>query len=339
MIDINKTQFTNEELKLFTHLITSKEKQVLSFLSIFLQKRYDKVEITNDYIVAIGNIPIALAAHIDIVHPESSQKELFYDTTKGVLWSPNGLGADDRAGIFIILEILKKGYRPTIIFTTGEERGGIGATQLIKKHPAKITELNYIIELDRRGSTDCVFYECENPEFEKYIEKFGFITQWGTYTDICEICPKWGMAGVNLSVGYEHEHTYSEILRVSWLKSTMNKVIKMLEDINNSKFFKYIPGNKWDWYSNYYGSSYSFDKYQYRCKSCQGIFDYCDVVKVKNSKDGNTYSYYCVDCLDGGIGYCDICEELYQLEEGNKEHNLCPTCRKKLEKEITKINE
>ena len=40
---------------------------------------------------------------------------------KNVMISPDGLGADDRAGVFMIMNIVKAGFRPHVIFTTDEE--------------------------------------------------------------------------------------------------------------------------------------------------------------------------------------------------------------------------
>ena len=91
-------------------------------------------------------------------------REVFYDRQQNVIWSPDGLGADDRAGVFAIIQIIKKGLRPHIIFTTDEESGAWGATALSKEQ-CPFEDLRYVIELDRRGSNDCVFYDCENLEF------------------------------------------------------------------------------------------------------------------------------------------------------------------------------
>ena len=106
------------------------------------------------------------------------------------------------------------------ILTIGAKKG---------REAEAITDLNYIIQLDRRGSNDCVFYECNNPEFVEYVEAFGFVTAHGTFSDISTICPSWGIAGVNLSIGYIDEHSYSEILYVGNMLATIGKVEKMQE--------------------------------------------------------------------------------------------------------------
>lgn len=180
----------------------------------FLCQKYENVIITKDYIVAIGEIPIALVAHLDTVY-KTPVSNLYYDRQKCIMWSPEGLGADDRAGVFAIIKILHEGLRPTIIFTTDEEQGGRGATVLGTQNCP--TKLKYMIELDRRGESDCVFYDCYNPEFVKYIESFGFKEAYGSFSDISFLMPPWKVCGVNLSIGYEEEHSYIEQLNTTWL--------------------------------------------------------------------------------------------------------------------------
>ena len=119
-------------------------------------------------------------------------------------------------------------------------------------------DLKYIIELDRQGTNDCVFYNCSNEEFTNYIEQFGFITDWGTFSDISDICPMWEIAGVNLSIGYKNEHTQVETLNTDVLYSTIKKVEKMLDEAKSIKQFEYID----DFGSVYYLSSLA--KYPWR---------------------------------------------------------------------------
>ena len=110
------------DVKIFEELVKMEQSQLLKTLLTFLKKNYDNVTATEDYLIAEGDIPIALIAHLDtgVTDPPDN---IYYDPRKGVIWSPEGLGADDRAGIFSILKIVKAGYKPHIIFTTEEERG------------------------------------------------------------------------------------------------------------------------------------------------------------------------------------------------------------------------
>ena len=112
---------SNQDYRLFERLVSLTQKGLHQAMAQYLKEKYEKVIVTKDYIVAIGDIPIALVAHMDTVF-KNPVADLYYDQRKGVLWSPQGLGADDRAGIFAILKIIQSGLRPAIIFTTDEEK-------------------------------------------------------------------------------------------------------------------------------------------------------------------------------------------------------------------------
>lgn len=213
-------------------------------LLIELKNKYNYKNITYKegfYILAEGTIPICLVAHTDTVF-KYQPINIFYDSSEGVMWSPEGLGADDRAGILAILTLLEKGHRPHIIFTNLEESGMIGADELIQDFPRSPIKINFIIQLDRRGKDDCVFYECDNIRFIKYIQTFGFSLNYGTCSDISIIAPEWGIAATNVSVGYEDEHSYVERLYIKDLMQTIFKVDEILTaNKKKSQKYKYIP--------------------------------------------------------------------------------------------------
>lgn len=328
----------------------------------YLKTVYPKVKYTKEYIFAEGEIPIALVAHLDTVFVEPP-KNIYYDERKGVIWSPDGLGADDRAGVFAILKIIKHGLRPHIIFTTDEEKGGIGSSQLTmvyKSHP--FNKLKYIIQLDRRGVNDCVFYECDNKKFTKYIESFGFVEEIGSFSDISILCPAWKVAGVNLSIGYEDEHSISETLHVNAMLATIKTVINMLRVAENAPSFKFIPAK---WYEKFYYSEKKtkngknniydllayddaeYDEYYYGdygyslltddvvCDKCGGTFFEYETIPVER-KD-HTLKYICPDCLSiEEVGWCRICGEAYEIDYEHLDDNLCYTCKADLEKKRKK---
>lgn len=219
------------------------QSQLLSMLRTWIKKNYpkDKIIITNDYIVAEGDIPIALSAHLDTVG-DAPPEDIYYDPKKKVMWSPQLMGADDRAGVYAIIQIIQAGYRPCIIFSTDEEQGCLGASTLVQENPiCPLENLKAIFQLDRRGREDSVYYNCNNPDFEEYVNKFGFTTAYGTFTDISVIAPAWGVAAVNLSIGYEDEHTKLEILHTDWMWETIEKVKNILDAEKDMKMYSYIP--------------------------------------------------------------------------------------------------
>ena len=231
---------------LFTDLAKMSQEDLKANLVKFLKKHYKTVVEAPYYVYAIGDIDIALMAHLDTVFTESKEKRIFCDEENEIIWSPEGLGADDRAGVFAILKIVTKHkMRPHVVFTLDEEVGGTGARELAKiKNPFE--NLKYIIQLDRRGQNDSVFYKCNSKEFEFYINSFDFETNIGTYSDISFVCPAWGIAGVNLSVGYENEHTNAEYLNLHYLNLTIQKVVEMLKHSSKISTFKYQEDNVCD---------------------------------------------------------------------------------------------
>ena len=158
---------SENDYQLFRALAELTQEQLRNLLFAHLKRKYKKIIATEEYIYAVGDIPIGLLAHMDTVF-KAPPTEIYYDRRKNVMWSPTGLGADDRAGVFSILQLIKAGYRPHVIFTTDEEIGCVGAQEL-SFLPCPFEDLRYIIQLDRRNSNDCVFYDCANAEFEKNI--------------------------------------------------------------------------------------------------------------------------------------------------------------------------
>ena len=221
-------KWTASDQALFTTIVQMTQSSLLRSLRNYLRKHYAKERViaTTDYILVEGDIPVMLVAHMDTVF-KYPPEQIYYDQKQHIMWSPQGLGADDRAGVYLIWKIVRAGYRPHICFTTDEEIGGVGAIALTDDFKTAPFDIKYIIELDRQGANDCVFYACANHEFQNFIEEYGFVTDWGTFSDISEICPSWKIAGVNLSVGYKNEHREIETLNTAVMLDTYRKVCKM----------------------------------------------------------------------------------------------------------------
>lgn len=321
----------DKDLALMEALVKLTQEQLKATMKLYLEQNYTKVVNTSSYIYAIGDIPIALVAHLDTVFP-FPPKDIYYDRKKGVLFAPEGAGFDDRAGIFGIIKLIQEGYRPHIIFTTDEEKGCLGARQLVLDLEAPFAMMKYIIELDRRGKDDCVFYDCANDDFVDYVETFGFKENYGTFSDISEICSAWMVAGVNLSIGYEDEHSVAEVLRVPHLYKTISRVKEMLDVAEKAPSFLYVPSkfayNKWwklvDNESPVPGALH--------CHKCKLDFDEYEMLPVK-MLDGST-KFYCPDCMvTNPIQWCYRCCEACEVppEEGDyyKDY-LCEDCRKEV---------
>ena len=83
--------------------------QLKTTLVNYLKEKYGSISVAEvgDCVLAQGNIPVALVAHMDTVF-KVLPSEVYFDPKAQVMWSPQGLGADDRAGIYAIIQIIEK---------------------------------------------------------------------------------------------------------------------------------------------------------------------------------------------------------------------------------------
>ena len=294
---------TEEDRKLLQTLCQMTEIKLRRFLIKTLKKFNYQPVVKTQYIFAEGSLPICLIAHMDTVF-KYPPEEFLYDPKKGILWGVGGSGFDDRAGIFAILKLLQRGYRPSIIFTTDEERGCIGSQAFIQDYPeCPFKDCRALVQLDRANRDDCVFYKCDNPEFENYIVSFGFEFAFGTFTDISWLGPAWKIAAVNLSVGYLDEHTTQERIHLNWLEETINKTAQILKVAPEMQKYIYIeekisPINYY--YYNIFPTTADDNDDMLsieRCYFCGRQFDNKKIIKhiIYNKK----YNYsICAECKD-----------------------------------------
>lgn len=336
-----------QEIDYLKFLCSKKQEGLANYLNEWLVESgsfqdEEVVYVQNSFIYAQGDIPVCLVAHLDTVH-RSLPSTIYHDEEKCVLWAPEGIGGDDRCGVYAILKILEEGLKPHVIFTFDEEIGGLGASVASSMlNP----ELNYMIEIDRRGKDDCVFYDCANKDFISYVEEFGFNCNWGTFSDISYLAPAWGCAAVNLSAGYLNEHTNQEIIRYDWLFDTIAKIKKMLLDSDTA--FEYVPkDNKYYGYDYGYGGSYcgyssrvngrfsngnleecfgcgdyvateDFDYYNSLCKKC------CSAFGLKTEEERNASSS--VVKSSSGLVECPKCGSWVDKNVYDEDGEYCVYC-------------
>ena len=198
-----------------------------------------------NFILIKGVAPVMLVAHLDTVH-EQSVRDICTSADGNIIMSPQGIGGDDRCGVFALVKIYRLSkVKPWLLFCCDEEIGGLGAKKFCLAHkqkqlPKNLDTLKLIIEIDRRGSNDAVFYKCANLDFEKYITSKGFKTAQGSFSDISLIAPELGIAAVNLSSGYYSPHTLHEYIVRSELESTIEKVSEMVSDAAKPDFPKFV---------------------------------------------------------------------------------------------------
>lgn len=200
------------------------------------------------YVLVHGEAPILLVAHLDTVH-EQPVLDICTSKDGNILMSPQGIGGDDRCGVYAICSAYELSkVKPWLLFTCDEEVGGVGADEFVSDHikkklPKGLDDLKLIVEVDRRGSRDAVYYDCDNEQFEDYITSKGFKTEYGSFSDISVIAPELGVAAVNLSSGYYNAHTLHEYIVRPQLEKTTLAVADIVEDASHEDFpkFEYVP--------------------------------------------------------------------------------------------------
>ncbi len=179
------------------------------------------------------------------------------------------LGADDGAGLGVMLDLMASGTLGGYCFTTGEECGGYGAEDVVKSATPFLKQYKMAIEIDRRGFKDVIISQsagdCASEEFGEFMAKvIGMEMETsvlGSYTDVstfAEIIPEC----VNLSAGYTGAHSTDEQVCLPWL----DYLAKQLKSANWGEApikrtagdygYKSIPYNYNQWGGYGYGAPY-----------------------------------------------------------------------------------
>ena len=282
----NKTDFPE-----FVELCKLTQPQLkVTLVRELIKRGYEDVIEGDGYIYAKGTLPILLTAHMDTVHKETIVDfyEEITDDGEHIISSPQGIGGDDRCGCYMILEIVKE-HKCSVIFCEDEEIGRVGAKKFVQTEFIEdLKQMKYLIELDRRGNDDAVFYQCDNEDFIKFIEEnTGYKKAYGSYSDISTLAPACKVAAVNLSCGYYNAHQLSEKVNVEEMINTID-VVKMLLRVDCEQF-EYVERK----YTNYNYGKYDYSKYNY---SKYDYGKYCD-------DDYDDYGYGCYGSSYGNESY------------------------------------
>lgn len=240
--------------------------ELKKYLGKELSKYYKNVISQDGFLYVKGKDKVCLTAHMDTVHNEVVKDYyVLKEEGKTIISSPQGIGGDDRCGIYMILTILEKTkLRPTIIFCEDEEVGGVGSRKFVKtKFIKDLEKMYFLIELDRKGSDDLVYYSDENTDFHKYLEELtGYNKNFGSFSDISVLSPACGISSVNISCGYYNAHTKSEYVVMEEMNRSIQTTIKIIKDgLKRKEQFKYqerkIEYRKTTDYEYYYPKGYS----------------------------------------------------------------------------------
>lgn len=245
----------------FIELCRMSQKDLKKYVAEELAKTYTDVRNESGFVFAKGDFPVLLIAHLDTVHKALPDK-VVYDMETLTISSPDGIGGDDRCGVYMIFEIIKK-HKCSVLFCEDEEIGTVGAEKFVHSKVWGDLEFNYIIEFDRKGSNDAVFYDCDNPEFKRFITKEFYEVAYGSFTDISVVAPALGCAAVNLSCGYYNAHTTDEYVVYPEMMESIEAACNIIENTTEDDKFEYIESKDSFSYASFRSSSGFYDYNQY----------------------------------------------------------------------------
>lgn len=256
-------------IKTLTKCLTSDTKSLFRHFAKTFQNRKYHTDWEN-YFVVEGDLDFGLVSHIDIVGNKVPKALNFKITGQNkVLEITNAekaiLGADDKAGVATLLCVHNTNptaKKPWFLFFNYEETGCIGVSNFLNEKKDLIAHLNYFIEFDRRGFQDSVFYDTKNLKFKNFInEMFNTKEAHGSTSDIRKITAALEISSVNISIGYQAEHTAAERLFPSVCIQRVNEVLELCtweETIGTkSQYKEETPKYKYPAYQRY-GSQYYY---------------------------------------------------------------------------------
>ena len=244
-------------MKTFEDICRMTQAEVKEYMKQYLtSKEYEPI-CEDGFLYAKGDVPVLLVAHMDTVHTQVCKDIV---TSNGVISSPQGIGGDDRCGVFIIANIVKD-LHCSVLLCEDEESGMVGAKKFTKTEYINKLDVNYMVELDRKGVEDAVFYSCTNDEFIKFVcDATGNKKAWGSFSDISTLMPASKLCGVNLSCGYFKAHTKDEYVDYDTMMETII-ITKHLIQTECDKPFEYktYPYSAYDYYDYDYDDEWSND--------------------------------------------------------------------------------
>lgn len=168
-------------------------------------------------------------AHVDTVHYTDGLNKIKMTDT---VWYAQGsqLGADDGAGVAMLMHLMHAGVPGHYVFTRGEECGGVGAKALADDDRF-LRRFDRAIAFDRRGTTSVITHQgygrcCSDAFADDLSSKLMahcddlmyMPDDTGVYTDTAEftgLIPEC----TNISVGYQREHSHEEAQSILHLQA------------------------------------------------------------------------------------------------------------------------
>ena len=173
--------------------------------------------------IKIGESDAMFTSHLDTATKANTEVVHIFD---GDIIKTDGksiLGADDKAGVTIMLNMIEKNIPGLYYFFLGEEVGCIGSRKVADTQKVeKIPGINKVISFDRKSTDSIITYQsskrcCSDAFGEALAKAFNDVEETFSYkldkngvlTDSIQFISIYPEC-TNISVGYYSEHTFSE---------------------------------------------------------------------------------------------------------------------------------
>lgn len=209
------------------HSPTCNEWEMICFVRQWVAEHVPEAEMKMD---RLGNLYITkgeagkgfptLVCHLDQVQTlHSDDFEVRQDGDRLFGWSEinqqqEGLGADDKNGIYVCLRCLEECLRLKVFMAVGEEKGCIGSN---RADMGFFADSFYVIEPDRKGGEESSVVlrgiPCASEEFVEALrlEDFGYTLAEGKTSDILALTLNdIGVSCINVPAGYHNPHKDDE---------------------------------------------------------------------------------------------------------------------------------
>lgn len=224
------------------------EEEVVPFIA---QAGLKKDEFGNYYKI-IGKSETMFTSHLDTADRKKSKVTLYSETADGQEhFMSDGttiLGADDKAGVTVMLYLIAHNIPGVYYFFIGEERGGIGSGKVssIFEKVEHLKGIKRCVSFDRRNYysviTEQLGMECCSDQFAQALAdqynaqgmKFS-LDPTGIYTDSASFIDQIPEC-TNISVGYFDEHTTKESQNITYLQKLAKASVNIKwEDLPTAK--------------------------------------------------------------------------------------------------------
>ena len=226
---------------------SGKEEKMVKFLCSYIRQLPGNISMSKD---KFGNLYVVkgesesypcLVSHIDQVSHCNHSKDFKAIETREIIfgYSPKNrrfenLGADDKNGVFICLECLKKHDAIKVVFFREEETGCQGSSEAMMSF---FDDIRFVIQPDRKGNSDLItnisYSELCSEKFLEEVEpeKWGYREENGLMTDVLTLKENGlGVSCINVSCGYYNPHTDEEVTVKKDLMKSLSFIEHIIED-------------------------------------------------------------------------------------------------------------